>query len=76
MQLLIKTSEIVNSVGVNINFRYIYPVIANSGNLLSINVTKGTIPSKIRIVRPLNDSSIIRVLLDYCGLLPPENIMV
>jgi hypothetical protein len=56
---------------VNINFRYSYPLIANSSNLLGVNVTNGTVPSKIRVVRPQNDSSIIRILLDYCGLLPP-----
>jgi hypothetical protein len=75
-QLLVKASETINSVGVNINFRYTYPLIANSGNLLSINVTNGTIPSNIRVIRPQNDSSIIRILLDYCGLLPPGNILV
>lgn len=74
--LISKVSEAITSVGVNMNFIYNFPQLANSGNLLGVTVTNGPTPSSIKIIRPLNDSSSMRVLLDYCGLLPPENITV
>ena len=75
-QLLSKVSENVNSAGVILGFRYNFPDIANSGNLQNITVTNGPAPSNYRIVRPLNDATTVKILLDYCGLLPPQNITV
>lgn len=46
--------------------------------MLSFTVGNGTAStgsnSKIKVSRPVNDPTMLRVFVDYCGLLPSQNI--
>lgn len=76
LRVLEGMGSVVNSVGVVLEYRYLRDGGATSANLTSVRVTNGTAPGNIRVVRPVGDPLLVRVLLDYCGLPPEQNITV
>lgn len=77
-QLMVKTTESITSAGLLAEYRYIIPEAANNANMMSFTVGNGTAStggnSRVKWSRPANDPTLVRVFVDYCGLLPNHNI--